>query len=418
MSDAASTPLAGKKILLGVSGSIAAYKAVYLLRLLQQEGAELQVVMTAAAERFVGSLTFSTLARRPVFRDLWEEGEAWTQHVQLGKWADLMLIAPASANTISKLAAGSCDDALTAVFLSAACPVWLAPAMDREMMAHPATQQNLSQLQQWGYRILAAESGYLASGLSGAGRMMEPDVIAAAIRQHLTIPPTLAGKRVLITAGATREPIDPIRYLTNASSGKMGVALAEAALARGAQVTIVRGHTSVPPPPGAEVITVQTAREMYDAVLPRQQEQTIIIAAAAVGDYTLAEPKSDKIKKNGDRLNLELMPTPDILATLGAHKPAGQLLVGFALETQDEEANARKKLARKHLDLVALNSLREQGAGFQHDTNKITLLDAEGGIERYPIKSKRAVAEDILARLEHMLGAGTTAAQATSHPNA
>lgn len=401
-------PLSGKHIALGVTGSIAAYKAVLVLRGLQQAGATVQVVQTAAAEKFVGSLTFQSLSRRPVFSDLWAEGDTWTQHVHLGKQADLYLIAPCSANTLAKLAHGGCDNAVTAVYLAAECPVVVAPAMDREMFAHSATQRNLAQLQADGVHIISPGSGYLASGLEGAGRLAEADTIVQFVREFFARNASgpLAGKRVLITAGPTQEALDPVRYLSNHSSGKMGIALAHAAWARGAEVTLVLGPSREPVPPHIKVLRVTSAEEMFGHVAPRQSEQDVIIMAAAVSDYRPATPSATKLKKTGRDLALELAPTPDILAHLGQHKPTGQCLVGFALETDNELEYARMKLAKKNLDLIVLNSLNDAGAGFEHPTNRVTLLDASGEPQAFDLKPKTAVAQDILDRVEGLLRVG------------
>jgi phosphopantothenoylcysteine decarboxylase/phosphopantothenate--cysteine ligase len=420
----ANSALAGKKILLGVTGSIAAYKSVVLLRLLQQQGAEVRVLATPAALKFVGSLTFQTLSRQPVFADLWEEnGDTWTQHVQLGKWADLLLVAPASINTLAKMANGMCDNALLAVYLSAQCPVWVAPAADREMYAHPTTQANLARLQAMGHRILSPENGYLASGLEGPGRLMEPEAIVAELKLAFRndalgfaacappefIPdraqatplgvPLLAGKRVLINAGPTREAIDPVRYLSNHSTGKMGLALAEAAHALGASVQLVLGPTQLPVPEGVSVIRVQTAAEMARATWAAAPNADLIFAAAAVSDYTPVAPAEQKIKKSdadAAGLHLELVRTPDIVAELGRTKRPDQVLVGFALETHDEEIHARGKLARKQMDLIVLNSLREPQAGFGHDTNRVHVFDATGLVWASTTQPKRAIAEQLL----------------------
>ncbi|RMG59589.1 MAG: bifunctional phosphopantothenoylcysteine decarboxylase/phosphopantothenate--cysteine ligase CoaBC [Bacteroidetes bacterium] len=392
--------LQDRKIILAVSGSIAAYKAVYLLRGLKKAGATVRVVCTPDTARFVGPLTFSSLADGGVFDDLW--GANWSEHVALGTWADLMLVAPATANTLAKMAHGQCDNALLAVFLAARCPVMIAPAMDADMYLHPRTQANLQALAADGHRVLPVSQGFLASGLEGPGRLLEPEVILAEVVAHFASP-ALAGKRVLITAGPTREAIDPVRYLSNHSTGKMGYALAAEAARRGAAVTLVSGPTSLPDPAGVETLRVQSTQDMYEAVMARAAGQDIVIMSAAVADYTPVTVAEQKLKKQGDNLTIVLRRTPDILHTLGQHKPPGQILVGFALETDQEEAHAREKLRKKNLDLIVLNSLRDPGAGFAHDTNKITLIDRTGDLQAFPLKSKKQVAGDILDRIVSLL---------------
>lgn len=399
--------LTGKKIILGVSGSIAAYKAVFLLRLLQQEGAEVRVALTAGATRFVTPLTFSTLAHHDVFVDLWAEAGNWSAHVQWGLWADLMIVAPATANTISKLAHGTCDDALSAVALSLRCPLMVCPAMDLEMYQHPATQANLKTLRDRGVHVQEAECGYLASGLEGQGRMPEPEHIVEAVTKLFAQGP-LSGKKFLISAGPTQEALDPVRYISNHSTGKMGIALAAEAARRGAQVTLVLGPTSqsVPAVAGLKVTHVVTAAEMYEAMTTQQDAHHCIVMTAAVADFKPANAKNQKIKKAPGQksYSLELETTDDILAALGTHKPKGQVLVGFALETNDEVANAQKKLLKKNLDCIVLNSLQDAGAGFGHDTNQIKILDAKGTIFSFELKSKAAVAADILNYLQANYG--------------
>lgn len=388
--------LAGKKIILGITGSIAAYKAALLVRLLVKEGAEVKVVMTEAAKRFVGELTFSNLSQHPVFSGLWDG--SWTEHVHLGAWADLMVVAPASANTLGKMANGICDNALLAVYLSAKCPVLVAPAMDADMYIHPATRRNLERLAADGVTVLEAGTGFLASGLHGAGRMAEPEEILQAVSAQFGLR-HLAGKKVLISAGPTREHIDPVRFISNGSTGTMGYALAAAAHQLGAEVTLVSGP--IPPPmalPFAPVF-VDSAQDMLEAILPRAAAQDFIIMTAAVGDYKPAEVATQKIKKGQDDLLLRLVRTQDILAQLGAQKPEGQVLVGFALETHDEEAYAKKKLAAKNLDFVVMNSLRDPGAGFGMDTNKITLFSRRGDAYLFPLKSKVELAQALWATI-------------------
>ena len=393
------TMLSGKKIILGLTGSIAAYKSVVLLRLLRKAGADVKVVTTPAVKEFVGELTLSTLSGQPVFSGLWEAG--WSEHVALGTTYDLLVVAPASANTLAKMAHGLCDNALMAVYLAARCPVMVAPAMDADMFLHPRTAANLDLLRHDGVKVLPVGNGYLASGLEGPGRMAEPEEIFAEIERHFARGP-LTGKKVLVTAGPTREPIDPVRYLSNHASGKMGFALAEAARDLGAEVTLVSGPVSLPNPAGVEVLRVESAAQMFEAVTARHLEQDILIKAAAVADYTPANPASQKLKKKDQDLSIELARTQDILLYLGANKPAGQILVGFALETNDALEQARNKLRRKRLDLIVLNTLEDPGAGFGHDTNLVTLIDAVGGEQRLPLMSKRETAEAILARILSM----------------
>lgn len=389
--------LQNKKIIVGITGSISAYKAALLVRLLVKDEADVQVITTEAARRFVADLTFSNLSQKPVFSDLW--AGSWSEHVHLGVEADLMIVAPATVNTLAKMANGLCDNALTAVYLSARCPVMVAPAMDADMFAHPQTQANLARLETNGVDVLPVGEGFLASGLVGKGRLLEPELIHAHIREHFAASSALTGKKVLITAGPTREPLDPVRFISNHSSGKMGFALAEAARDAGAEVTLIHGPVSLPAPAGVTTEGIMTAAELYDAVHARFKEQDIVIMAAAVGDYTPATVADEKIKKKpGDGMSIQLARTKDILKSLGAQKEA-QILVGFALETQNEEENARGKLKKKNLDYIVLNSLRDKGAGFAHDTNKISILDQTGKIERYSLKSKIQAAKDIIGTI-------------------
>jgi phosphopantothenoylcysteine decarboxylase/phosphopantothenate--cysteine ligase len=392
--------LSGKKIILGVSGGIAAYKSVYLLRLLKQAGATVRVVITPATTHFVGELTFAALSDLPVFSGLWDE--AWSEHVEAGLWADLMLVAPATAHTLAKFAHGLCDNALTAVYLAARCPIMVAPAMDLDMYQHPRTQANLACLRDDGVTVLPTGTGFLASGLQGPGRLLEPEAILQHVQAYWG-PKPLQGKQLLLTAGPTQEAIDPVRYLSNHSSGKMGYALAQAAQQMGATVTLVSGPTALPHPTGVTMVSVVSAQQMYQAVMERAAAQDILIMAAAVADFTPIDVADQKIKKGGDQdMVIHLKKTPDILATVGANKLPHQRLIGFALETQDEEANAREKLTRKHLDAIVLNSLRTPGAGFAHDTNQVTWLDKEGQRLPFPLKSKVEVARDILQQIVAM----------------
>lgn len=388
--------LKGKKIVLGVTGSIAAYKAVILVRNLVKEGAEVKVIMTPAAKDFISPLTLSTLSKNPVLADIFKE-DTWANHVMLGRWADVMLIAPLSCNTLAKMAAGACDNLLLAVYLSATCPVIVAPAMDEDMWKHPATQQNLQKLSSYRNQIIPVTKGELASGLFGEGRMAEPDMIVHYLEAFFMNSGRLSGKKILITAGPTYEHIDPVRFIGNHSSGKMGVAIGRAFLDCGADVTLVLGPTSgVLPVAGLHVINVQTAQEMFDAchnIFPRTD---IAVMAAAVADYTPVSVANEKIKKSDDNWPVVLKRTPDILKSLGQNKKNGQVLVGFALETNNERENALSKLQQKNADIIILNSLRDADAGFGKDTNKVTVFNKKGGEKQYDLKTKQAVAKDIV----------------------
>ena len=393
-------PLEGRRILLGITGSIAAYKAAVLCRLLKTAGAEVRVVMTPLAKQFITPLTMATLSKNPILVEFFDpENGAWNSHVSLGEWADCYLIAPATANTLAKMATGVADNLLLTTYLSARCPVVVAPAMDLDMYAHPATQQNLRTLAERGVRIVEPGEGELASGLSGKGRMAEPDAIAAFVGDLLAEKKkTLAGKRLIVTAGATIEAIDPVRFISNHSSGKMGYAIAGELAARGAEVTLVSGRTALPVPPGVERVDVLSAEEMYEAAVKAFATADGAVMCAAVADYTPAEVSDKKLKKGDGELFIRLRRTRDIAAELGARKE-GRLLVGFALETDDEEAHAESKLERKHFDFIVLNSLRDAGAGFRGDTNKVTFIDRTGR-EALPLLSKREVAARIADRIE------------------
>lgn len=393
--------LQGKKILLGICGSIAAYKAAFLVRLLVKEGAEVRVVMTTAAKEFIAPLTLATLSRQEVLSEFTANSEqgAWNNHVALGLWADLLLIAPASAHTLSKFSQGICNDLLTAVYLSARCPVMLAPAMDLDMYMHPSTQANLQKLIDYGNLIIDAESGELASGLKGMGRMAEPEHILQKIIKLFSPELPLKGKKVLLTAGPTQEAIDPVRYISNASSGKMGYALAQTLLEYGAQVYLVSGptHLKLKHNHLFTLINVSSAQEMFEAAQQYFEECDIVIFAAAVSDYAPKEKQSQKIKKNSDHLHLELIKTPDIAKSLSTRKSQNQFTVGFALETHDEEKNANKKIREKNFDMIVLNSLNDQGAGFGYDTNKIKVILAHSTeVKTFDLKSKQEVAKDIV----------------------
>lgn len=388
--------LKGKKILLGVTGSIAAYKSAYLVRLLVKAGAEVKVIMTPSAKDFVSPLTLSTLSRNPVLTNLFDE-QSWANHVLLGRWADVMLIAPLSCNTLAKMATGQCDNLLLAVYLSATCPVVVAPAMDEDMWHHPATRENIRKIESFGNRVIPVEKGDLASGLQGEGRMAEPESIVDFLTINFFSRGPLQGKKAMVTAGPTYEPLDPVRFIGNHSSGKMGVAIAKELQHRGAEVTLIIGPTSLDLSGiGIAVIHVNTASEMYKASSQVFSDAAIAVMAAAVADYTPADPATEKIKKKKQSLVLELVKTKDILKSLGEKKKKGQVLVGFALETENEKENAKEKLERKNADLIVLNSLKDAGAGFGHDSNKVTIFGREGQEFSFPLKSKDAVAKDIV----------------------
>ncbi len=394
--------LQGKKIILGITGGIAAYKSAFLTRLLIKEGADVKVVMTPDAVSFIGPLTLSTLSKNPVGIDFYDpHNGSWTNHVDLGLWGDLMIIAPATANTIASMASGHSNNLLLAVYLSARCPVMVAPAMDLDMWQHPATQNNIQQLIKYGQIILQPESGELASGLIGEGRMAEPEHILIAIQKHFSNGSTpLKGKKILITAGPTFEKIDAVRFIGNRSSGKMGFALGDAFVDAGAEVTIVHGPVGINSHHATiKTIKVESADEMFNACQKLFADCDVLVAAAAVSDFKSADIKDHKIKKsagNGNGLSLELIPTIDILKELSGMKNANQFVVGFALETDDEVENARKKLKEKNLDMIVLNSLKDDGAGFQHDTNKVSILDKNNNLTTFGLKSKAAIAIDIV----------------------
>ena len=398
-----------RKVLLGVTGGIAAFKSPLLVRALVKAGAQVQVVMTRAAHDFVTPLTLSTLSGRPVLTELVERGAAdggatWNDHVHLARWADVVLIAPATANTLAKMAQGLCDDLLLACYLSATCPVFVAPAMDLEMFRDAGTQANLEILRGRAVKTIGPENGELASGLSGDGRMTEPDAIVDALIAALMKPSKLAGMRILITAGPTQEAIDPVRYIGNRSTGKMGFALAEEAAARGALVELVAGPVALTTDrPGVTTSNVVSAAEMATACKTRFDACDVAIASAAVADWRPTKVATSKLKKGAELVPLQLEPTEDILAWMGANKRPYQRLVGFALETSDERKNAEGKLVRKNLDLVVLNSLNDAGAGFGHDTNKVTLIDRDKNVEELPLKTKADTAIAILDHLERLL---------------
>ncbi len=394
--------LNGKKILLGVSGGIAAYKTASLVRLFIKAGAEIQVIMTPASKDFVTPLTLSTLSKNPVhstFFNQEDENEKWNNHVELGLWADLMVIAPATANTMSKMANGTCDNLLIATYLSAKCPVYFAPAMDLDMYIHPSTLSSFSLLKQFGNTIIPAESGELASGLTGEGRMAEPENIVAFLEADLESKLPLKGKKFLITAGPTYEAIDPVRFIGNHSSGKMGFDIASEAANLGASVILVAGPTNCKVTNASvKVVSVTSAQEMYDACHMYYSNVDVAIAAAAVADYRPKTVASQKIKKAPENFTIELEKTKDILFSLGEIKKK-QFLIGFALETENEIDNAKLKIQKKNLDLIVLNSLQDKGAGFGGQTNKVTFIDKLFTIEPMELKSKEAVATDILNKV-------------------
>ncbi len=403
--------LAGKKILIGVCGGIAAYKCVYLTRLLVKAGAQVKIIMTPEAKAFIGVLTFSTLSKNPVAVDFYNESDGtWNNHVEMGSWPDIFLIAPATANSMAKMASGICDNFLLATYLSATCKVMFAPAMDLDMWKHETTQRNIEVLKKAGHLILQPEEGELASGLNGAGRMAEPDNIFAQLeKQFSKVERVLEGKRVLLTAGPTYEAIDPVRFIGNYSSGKMGFALAEYLAEAGAEVILVHGPVHLKTKDASiETIAVSNAEQMYKACIENFPLMDIFIAAAAVADYTPEDVHAHKIKKQGENktgMVLHLKTTPDILKELGAIKSGSQLLVGFALETKDGIENAEKKMLEKNLDMIVLNSLEDEGAGFQHDSNKITILDKNKNVINFELKSKKEVAKDIVNHIIQMMHA-------------
>lgn len=393
--------LKGKKIVIGITGSIAAYKIPYLVRMLVREGVEVKIIMTPAAVDFVTPLTLATLSRNDVILHPFDQKTGrWNSHVELGTWADLMLFAPVTACTLGKMASGMADNFLVTAYLSAKCPVMIAPAMDLDMYQHPSTRKNIGILMSYGNHIIEPQTGELASGLSGPGRLEEPERILEIIRSFFLHKDELRGKQVLVTAGPTFEELDPVRFIGNRSSGKMGFALAEEAAKRGATVTLITGPVHLKTSnPGIHCVEVTSAEEMHQACLANSQKANLILMAAAVADYMPVARSRTKIKKKNGRLDIPLKPTPDILAELGKQKPKGQILIGFALETDQEEVNARKKLKEKNLDMIVLNSLRDKGAGFDMDTNKVTLFLRDGQILKGGLKAKEEVAYDIFNAL-------------------
>jgi len=402
----------GKKILLGVCGSIAAYKSAYLVRLLVKEGAEVKVIMTKEAENFVSPLTFSTLSKNPVYSELTNADQSqWNNHVELGLWADLFLIAPVTANTIAKLANGFCDNLLSAVYLSARCPVWISPAMDEDMWKHASTKENIRKLESYGNTVLKVNYGELASGLTGEGRMAEPEEILEQIKKKIpsgkspvTRKGKLSGKKALVTAGPTYEPIDPVRFIGNYSSGKMGIALAEALSNEGADVTLVLGQVKeVVQDSSIKIERVKTAEEMYAVVKKHFSKSDITVMAAAVADYTPVKEAKEKIKKENASWQLELKKTTDILKESGKKKKKNQILGGFALETTNPLEHAHKKLDEKNLDFIVLNSIRDAQSGFEFDTNKITIIDKKHNVIPFELKTKKEAARDIVQYIISLL---------------
>lgn len=392
--------LRNKHIVLGITGSIAAYKACLIIRGLIKQGAEVQVVITPAGREFITPITLSTLTQKPVICDFFNHQDGtWNSHVDLGLWADAMLIAPATASTIGKMAHGVADNMLITTYLSMKAPVFIAPAMDLDMYAHPSTQENLQLLSKRGNHIIEPGTGFLASKLEGKGRMQEPEEIVRTLDEYFSQSQELKGKRVLITAGPTYEKIDPVRFIGNYSSGKMGFALAEECARRGAEVELVSGPVSLQiHHPSVHRTNVESAQEMFHAATERFTQADIAILCAAVADFTPTQVAGTKIKREGEELVLHLSPTHDIAQCLGNMKRDGQIMIGFALETNDEEAHAKDKLKRKNLDFIVMNSLQDKGAGFRHDTNKVTIIDAQGKTE-FPLKDKKEVAEDIVNRI-------------------
>jgi phosphopantothenoylcysteine decarboxylase/phosphopantothenate--cysteine ligase len=393
-----------KKVIVAVTASIAAYKSALLVRLLVKAGIEVQVLMSEAATEFITPLTLSTLSKKPVFVDfVKDKSGTWNNHVELGLWADALVVAPASAHTIAKCANGFCDNLLTATYLSAKCPIFFAPAMDLDMYRHPSTQQNLQKLQSYGNQIIPSEFGELASGLVGEGRMAEPEHIVDFLENYFSQKRNFLGKKVMITAGATREAIDPVRFISNHSTGKMGYALAKTLQEQGAEVDLIVANTTLPTPPNVVLHKVSSAQEMYEVCESIYANMDICIFSAAVADYRPKTIAQEKIKKNTDEMNIELVKNIDIAATLGQKKLPHQTFVGFALETNNETENALGKLKKKNFDMIVLNSLQDAGAGFAHDTNKISIFDQKGSKAHFSLKSKDDVAMDIVSYLKNYL---------------
>jgi phosphopantothenoylcysteine decarboxylase / phosphopantothenate---cysteine ligase len=398
--------LSGKKILLGITGGIAAYKCASLTRLLVKAGAEVRVILTTSALDFITPLTLSTLSKNPVLHDFYDKNTGeWNNHVKLGLWADLMVIAPLSANTLSKMASGQSDNLLLTTYLSARCPVMVAPAMDLDMFNHPSVGSNLSRLKEHGVKVLDVGTGELASGLSGKGRMLEPEEILQSIVSHFLENTPFMGLQILLTAGPTQEAIDPVRYISNHSSGKMGIALADTAAGLGAKVTLILGPTSLSPHhPEVKVIPVTSAKEMYEAAVEHHSIANVTIFSAAVADYSPVHPAEQKLKKLGNEMSLPLKKNIDIAETLGKIKGEHQIHVGFALETENEQTNAMAKLKKKNFDLVVLNSLRDEGAGFRHETNKVIIFDKNGPVQITGLMGKHQIARMILDQVTQLIG--------------
>ncbi len=398
--------LEGKKIILGVSGSIAAYKSAMLARLLVKSGAEVKVVMTEAAKDFITPLTLSTLSKNPVLSSfIKNDAGEWNNHVDLGLWADLVLIAPASANTLAKMSHGICDNLLLAVYLSARCQVMVAPAMDLDMLKHPSTATNLATIRSFGNFIIDPADGELASGLIGTGRMAEPEEIITYLKSHFNEKKKLSGKKALVTAGPTHEALDPVRFIGNNSSGKMGFAIAEQLANQGAKVTLVSGPTALSTiHPNIEVLRVTSAEEMYNLSVKAFPGSDIAVLSAAVADFRPERKAENKIKKSDNDLTIKLVKNKDIALELGKKKRKDQVIVGFALETENELANARQKITAKNFDLIVLNSLKDEGAGFGHDTNKVSLITKAGTVSTFDTKSKKEVASDIVNGLIELYG--------------
>lgn len=397
--------LKGKKIIIGITGSIAAYKVPFLIRLLKKEGAEVQVLMTPYSKEFVTPLTLSTLSERPVLTEFYNENDgSWFSHVDLGLWADLMIVAPLTANTMAKMATGIADNLLLTSVLSARCPIYFAPAMDLDMYKHPTTKQNISKLTSFGYKLIEPVEGELASGLKGVGRLEEPEQIVEILKGDLSASLPFAGKKVLVSAGPTHEPIDPVRFIGNHSSGKMGVEIAKAFAEQGAEVELVLGPSTIDVDDAlVNVSRVTTAGEMFGLCTSKYPKCDIAVMTAAVADFTPAKPEKNKIKKEQGLTSIPLTRTKDILSELGKMKSSKQLLVGFALESDNEEENALKKLKNKNLDLIVLNSVKDKGAGFGHETNKITIFSKDGNSKAYDLKLKKEVAKDILLEIKQQL---------------
>lgn len=395
--------LADKKILLGICGSIAAYKAAMLVRLFIKQGAEVKVLMTESATKFISPLTLSTLSKNAVHTSV-IDGDSWNNHVEMGLWADLMLVAPATSTTLAKMSIGLCDNIVVATYLSAKCPVFFAPAMDLDMWKHPATKENIAKLQSFGNIMIPVGHGELASGLVGDGRMAEPTEIISFLQRYLTKRAEFKGKTVLVTAGPTYESIDPVRFIGNRSTGKMGIEIALGFADKGAKVNLILGPSNEEiSHPNVKVISVTSAAEMYTEAVKRYKKSHIAVMAAAVADYTPKQTAKQKIKKKGGGMKIDLVRTKDIAAKLGELKTTKQFNIGFALETNNEEASAKGKLKKKNFDMIVLNSLKDKGAGFAHNTNKVTIYDNHGGVHKYKLKSKKEVAQDIIERAKVLI---------------